>query len=125
MTMDIDRQGLELQRCTTEELRQRYLDIFGEAARSHNKTWLLKRIFGVCRPWPKATSPSVPANGPPNWPAMPTCACHRHAAKAGPMATPLAKEQAKASSPSLTSKIHGCRRRVPGSPAPTRDTPSK
>ena len=44
MTMDIDREWLQLQRLTTAQLRQRYLDIFGEAAHSHNKTWLLKRI---------------------------------------------------------------------------------
>ena len=44
MTMDIGRQVLELQRWTTMQLRQRYLEIFGEAAHSHNKTWLLKRI---------------------------------------------------------------------------------
>ena len=44
MAIDIDREWLQLRRLTTVQLRQRYLDIVGEAAHSHNKTWLLKRL---------------------------------------------------------------------------------
>jgi hypothetical protein len=44
MTTDIDRELVQLQRLTTVQLRQRYLEISGEAAHSHNKTWLIKRI---------------------------------------------------------------------------------
>ena len=44
MAIDTDRELLQLQRLTTAQLRQRYLDIVGEAAHSHNKIWLLKRI---------------------------------------------------------------------------------
>jgi hypothetical protein len=44
MAIDIDRKLLELPRLTTTQLRQRYLDIFGEPAHSNNKTWLIKRM---------------------------------------------------------------------------------
>jgi hypothetical protein len=44
MTTDIDRELIQLQRLTTVQLRQRYLDTLGEAAHSSNKTWLIKRI---------------------------------------------------------------------------------
>jgi len=44
MARDIDRELVQLQRLTTAQLRQRFLEIFGEPAGSHHKTWLIKRI---------------------------------------------------------------------------------
>jgi hypothetical protein len=44
MATDIDREWLRLHRLTSVQLRQRYLDILGEPAHSHNKTWLIKRL---------------------------------------------------------------------------------
>jgi Protein of unknown function (DUF2924) len=104
MTMDIDRQGLALERLTTQELRQRYLNIFGEAARSHNKTWLRQRIIWRLQALAEG---DLSERARQRAAALARDADLRLSSprrQAVPMATPLAKEQAKASSPSLTSK---------------------
>jgi hypothetical protein len=45
MSIDVEREWIELQRLTTRQLRQCYLETFGEAVRSNNKTWLMRRIL--------------------------------------------------------------------------------
>ena len=45
MTIDIEREWIQLQRLTTTQLRQRYQETLGEAVRSSNKTWLIRRIL--------------------------------------------------------------------------------
>ena len=104
MTMDIDRQWLALERLTTQELRQRYLDLFGEAARSHNKTWLRKRIVWRLQ---AVSEGDLSERARQRAAELARDADLRLAAprrQAVPMAMPLPKEQAKASSPSRTSQ---------------------
>ncbi|MCC7184769.1 MAG: DUF2924 domain-containing protein [Acidobacteria bacterium] len=43
-TTNIPREVAALKQMTVKELRSRYLEVFGEAARSGNKDWLWKRI---------------------------------------------------------------------------------
>ena len=126
MTMDIDRQWLALERWTTQELRQRYLDIFGEAARSHNKTWLRKRIIWRLqalaegdlseRARQRAAELARDADlrlSSPRRQAVTDGDAARQGASQGQLPLPFPR------------RIHGCHRLVPGSPVPTRDTPSK
>ena len=42
--MNIDREVQRLKGMTTRQLREKYLEVFGEATRSHNKQFLVKRI---------------------------------------------------------------------------------
>ena len=44
MALDVDKAVNELRRMTVGQLRQRYGEVFGEAARSFNKQHLIKRI---------------------------------------------------------------------------------
>ena len=44
MNTNIECQLQQLQQLTTAQLRQRYWETFGQAARSSNKSWLIKRI---------------------------------------------------------------------------------
>ncbi|MEK6799662.1 MAG: DUF2924 domain-containing protein [Planctomycetota bacterium] len=44
MALNIDKVVNELGRMTVTQLRQRYAEVFGEAARSFNKQHLVKRI---------------------------------------------------------------------------------
>ena len=104
MTMDIDRQWLALERWTTPELRQRYLDILGEAARSHNKTWLRKRIIWRLQALAEGDLSERARQRAAELARDADLRLSSPRRQAVPMATPLPKEQAKASSPSLTSK---------------------
>ena len=100
MTMDIDRQGLALERWTTRELRQRYLDIFGEAARSHNKTWLRKRIIWRLQALAEGDLSERARQRAAELARDADLRLSSPRRQAVPMATPLPKEQAKASFPS-------------------------
>jgi len=44
MVFDVDKAVKDLQRMTVTQLRERYAEVFGEAARSFNKQHLVKRI---------------------------------------------------------------------------------
>ena len=126
MAIDIDREWLQLHRLTTAQLRQRYLDIVGEAAHSHNKTWLLKRIA-----WRLQTL----AEGDLSDRARQRAAeLARDADLRLVTATqPIRTERRRCSPRSkprpvpspLPPWMHGCLRPVLGSPAPTRDKPYK
>ena len=99
MTMDIDRQWLALERWTTQELRQRYLDMFGEAARSHNKTWLRKRIIWRLQALAEGDLSERARQRAAELARDADLRLSSPRRQAVPMATPLAKEQAKASFP--------------------------
>ncbi len=44
MQLNVAREIAALERMTTDELRQRYAESFGEATTARNKVWLVKRI---------------------------------------------------------------------------------
>jgi hypothetical protein len=125
MAIDIDRELLQLQRLTTVQLRQRYLEVFDEAARSSNKTWLIKRI---------AWRLQAMAEGDLSDRARQRAAALARDAdlrlapprRGQPVRTakPFRTGQAQASSAPAARSIRGCLRPVHGLPAPTRDKPS-
>lgn len=45
MSIDVAAELAALQQMTVKELKQRYAEVVGEAARSGNKAWLIKRII--------------------------------------------------------------------------------
>ena len=104
MTMDIDRQGLALERWTTPELRQRYLDLFGEAARSHNKTWLRQRIIWRLQAMAEGDLSERARQRAAELARDADLRLSAPRRQAVPMAMPLPTAQAKASSPPLTSR---------------------
>jgi len=44
MTLNVAKEVAAMQRMTVGELKQKYAEVFGEAARSGNKQWLIKRV---------------------------------------------------------------------------------
>lgn len=44
MSVPIAKQLAELNHLTTSQLREKFIDVFGEASRANNKPWLIKRI---------------------------------------------------------------------------------
>ena len=44
MALNVSREVATMERMTVRELREKYAEVFGEAARSGNKQWLVKRI---------------------------------------------------------------------------------
>lgn len=42
--MNVDKEVAALQRMTVGQLREKFAEVFGEATRAGNKTWLVKRI---------------------------------------------------------------------------------
>ncbi len=44
MALNIGRELAAMQKSTVQQLQARYAEAFGEATRSHHKTWLIKRI---------------------------------------------------------------------------------
>ena len=44
MTVNVAKEVAALQRMTPKELRERYAEVFGEATRTGNRTWLVRRI---------------------------------------------------------------------------------
>ena len=64
MDKEIYQQVQALSRMTVGELRERYIDVFGEETRSQHKDFLRKRIACVFRPWLKAASRNGQNGGP-------------------------------------------------------------
>ncbi len=71
MDLNIEKEVAALRRMTVNELRGKYTTVFGENTNARHKEWLVRRITGACRRWPRGISRNVPANGPRNWPMMP------------------------------------------------------
>lgn len=44
MSLNVGREMAALQRMTVKQLRQRYIEVFGEETNGHNKPWLVRRI---------------------------------------------------------------------------------
>ena len=44
MNGDVSRQVAALEQMSVGQLRERYAEVFGEAARSGNRQWLLRRV---------------------------------------------------------------------------------
>jgi Protein of unknown function (DUF2924) len=103
MAIDIDRQLLELQRLTTVQLRQRFLEIFGEAPRSHNKTWLLKRIVWRLQATVEGDLSDRARQRAAELARDADLRLSSPRSKPAPLAMSLPKEQAKVSSPGPTS----------------------
>ena len=61
-------------RMTVTQLRDKYLEVFGEPSRSGNKDFLFKRIVWRIQSLAEGTLVGAGhAAGPRNWPATPTC----------------------------------------------------
>jgi hypothetical protein len=45
MPLNVEKELAALQKMTPKELREKYAEVFGEASRSGNKQWLVKRII--------------------------------------------------------------------------------
>jgi len=56
--MNWERTFAALERMTTDKLRQKYGEVFGEETNGRNKAWLVKRIAWRCRCKPKGASPN-------------------------------------------------------------------
>ena len=60
-----------LSRMTVDELREKYLEVFGEETRSYHKAFLRKRIAWRLQALAlRATSRTGPGGAPGNWPTM-------------------------------------------------------
>ena len=44
MSLNVEAEVAALRRLTTKQLQTRYVEVFGEATRCHNRDWLVKRI---------------------------------------------------------------------------------
>lgn len=44
MSLNVGREMAALERMTVKQLRQRYIEVFGEETNGHNKSWLVRRI---------------------------------------------------------------------------------
>jgi len=44
MNLNLPKEVAALQRMTAKQLRERYAEVFGEATRANNRTWLVRRI---------------------------------------------------------------------------------
>lgn len=44
MSLNVGREMTTLQQMTVKQLRQRYVEVFGEETNGHNKPWLIRRI---------------------------------------------------------------------------------
>ena len=73
MKMNMAKELAALGRMTVTQLREKHVEVFGEATRSGNKDWLRKRIAWRIQATPMATCPSGPGGGPRNWPTMRIC----------------------------------------------------
>ena len=61
----------ELFRMTVGQLREKYLDVFGEETRARHKTFRKSASLGACRLEPRAISRSERGGGPRSWPTIP------------------------------------------------------
>lgn len=60
----IEQQIAELSRMTVGELKQKYIEVFGEETRSNNRQFLFRRIGCASRLWPKEGFPNARAGVP-------------------------------------------------------------
>ena len=61
MTMNIAKEVAALGRMTVKDLREKYVEVFGERTRSGTRTTWSNGSPGGCRPTPRATCPNGPA----------------------------------------------------------------
>jgi hypothetical protein len=86
------------------QLRQRYLDIVGEAAHSHNKTWLLKRLAWRLQTLAEGDLSDRARQRAAELARDADLRLAPPRSQSGPTSALLPKEQAKASSKSATSR---------------------
>ena len=59
MATAMQKQIDDLAKMTVGQLKQKYLEVFGEQSRSNHKQFLFRRSLGASRRWPKAASPNA------------------------------------------------------------------